>query len=64
MLHKDYYRKGSVEENSGRESQQPSRQDQVIGGKPPVVKITLTLNFVPQSSQHSSHFIEIGVSLP
>jgi hypothetical protein len=39
MLHKDYYRKGSVEKkNSSRESQGAWRQDEVIGGKPPVVK--------------------------
>jgi hypothetical protein len=40
MLHKDYDRKGSVEEkeNSGHEPQEAWRQDEVIGGKPPVVK--------------------------
>jgi hypothetical protein len=40
MLHKDYYCKGSVEKKkiSGRESQGAWRQDEVIGGKPPVVK--------------------------
>jgi hypothetical protein len=39
MLHKDYYRKGSVENNiSGSESQGAWRQDEVIGGK-----VTLTL---------------------
>jgi hypothetical protein len=39
MLHKDYYRKGSVEKKiSDRESKGACRQDQVIGGKPPVVK--------------------------
>jgi hypothetical protein len=40
MLHKDYYRKGSVEkkEITGRESQGACRQDELIGGKPPVVK--------------------------
>jgi hypothetical protein len=38
-LHKDYYRKGAVEKKiSGRESQGASRQDELIGGKPPVVK--------------------------
>jgi hypothetical protein len=38
MLHKDYYRKGSVEKRlSGRESQGVWRQDELIGGKPPVV---------------------------
>jgi hypothetical protein len=39
-LHKDYYRKGSVAKKkkiSGREPQGPWRQDQLIGGKPPVV---------------------------
>jgi hypothetical protein len=39
MLHKDYYRKGSVEERiSGRESQGTWRQDELIGGIPSVVK--------------------------
>jgi hypothetical protein len=39
MLHKDYYSKGSVEKYiSGRESQGAGRQDELIGGKPPVVK--------------------------
>jgi hypothetical protein len=39
MLHKDYDRKGSVEKKiSGRESQGAWRQDELIGGKPPVVK--------------------------
>jgi hypothetical protein len=39
MLHKDYYRKGSVGEKiSGRGSQGAWRQDKLIGGKPPVVK--------------------------
>jgi hypothetical protein len=38
MLHKDYDRKGSLEEISGRKSQGASRQDELIGGKPPVVK--------------------------
>jgi hypothetical protein len=38
MLHKDYYRKGSVEKISGRKSQVASRQDELIDGKPPVVK--------------------------
>jgi hypothetical protein len=33
MLHKDYYRKGSVEKISGRESQGAWRQDELIGGK-------------------------------
>jgi hypothetical protein len=39
MLHKDYDRRCSVgKENSGRESQGVRRQDELIGGKPPVVK--------------------------
>jgi hypothetical protein len=39
MLHKDYYRKDSVEQNiSDRESQGAWRQDELIGDKPPVVK--------------------------
>jgi hypothetical protein len=38
MLHKDYYRKSSVEKISGRGSQGAWRQDELIGGKPPVVK--------------------------
>jgi hypothetical protein len=39
VLHKDYYRKGSVGgEISGRRSQGASRQDKLIGDKPPVVK--------------------------
>jgi hypothetical protein len=39
-LHKEYDRKGSVarKEISGRESQEAWRQDELIGGKPPVVK--------------------------
>jgi hypothetical protein len=41
MLHKDYDSKGSVAKNnkiSDREPQGAWRQDEVIGGKPPVVK--------------------------
>jgi hypothetical protein len=39
MLHKDYYRKGSVEKKlPGRGFQGARRQDELIGGKPPVVK--------------------------
>jgi hypothetical protein len=39
MLHKDYYRKGSVEkENSGHDPQGVWCQDELIGGKPPVAK--------------------------
>jgi hypothetical protein len=36
---KDYHRQGSAEKkNTGRESKGPYRQDELIGGKPPVVK--------------------------
>jgi hypothetical protein len=38
MLHKDYDRKGSGEKISGHEPQGASCQDELIGGKPPVVK--------------------------
>jgi hypothetical protein len=39
MLHKDYDRKGSVvKKMSSREPQGAWRQDELIGGKPPVVK--------------------------
>jgi hypothetical protein len=38
MLHKDYDRKGSVEKNCGRYYQWAWRQDELIGGKLPVVK--------------------------
>jgi hypothetical protein len=39
MLHEDYNRKCSIEKkNTGRESQGAWRQDELIGGKPPVVK--------------------------
>jgi hypothetical protein len=41
MLHEDYDRKGSVakrKKDSGREPQEPWRQDELIGGKLPVVK--------------------------
>jgi hypothetical protein len=38
MLHKDFESKYSIENNAGRESQGACRQDEVIGGKPPVVK--------------------------
>jgi hypothetical protein len=38
MLHKNYYRKGSVEKKiSGRDPQGAWRQDELIGGKQPVV---------------------------
>jgi hypothetical protein len=38
MLHKDYDRKGSSEKESCHESQGAWNQDELIGGKPPVVK--------------------------
>jgi hypothetical protein len=39
MLHKDYNRKDSAEKKiSGRERQGAWRQDELISGKPPVVK--------------------------
>jgi hypothetical protein len=38
MLHKGYDRKGSVEKISGRESQGAWREDELMGGKSPVVK--------------------------
>jgi hypothetical protein len=40
VLHKDYDSKGSFEKKfcSGRESQGDWRQDELIGGEPPVVK--------------------------
>jgi hypothetical protein len=39
MLHKDYYRKYSVGKKiSGRDPQGAWGQDELIGGKPPVVK--------------------------
>jgi hypothetical protein len=38
MLHNDYIRKCSVEKNTGRESQGAWRQDELMGGKQPVVK--------------------------
>jgi hypothetical protein len=53
MLHKDYYRKGSAEKISGRGSKWARRQDELIAGKPPVRKVTLTLTskrFVRDSS--------------
>jgi hypothetical protein len=40
MLHNDYDREGLVENKfSGRESQGVWRQDELIGGKPTVVKL-------------------------
>jgi hypothetical protein len=40
MLHKGYDRKGSVakKKKTGHEPQEARRQDELIGGKPPVVK--------------------------
>jgi hypothetical protein len=40
MLRMDYDLKGSIanKRNSGRESQGTCRQDELIGGKPPVAK--------------------------
>jgi hypothetical protein len=38
ILHKDYDRKGSVEKISGGKPLEAWRQDELIGGKPPVVK--------------------------
>jgi hypothetical protein len=38
MLREDYDGKCSIEKYSGRESQGASRQDELMGGKPPVVK--------------------------
>jgi hypothetical protein len=40
MLHTDYNRKGSVakKKKSGRDPQGAWRQDELIGGKPPVVQ--------------------------
>jgi hypothetical protein len=40
MLHKDYDSKGSAKKNNieDRESQGAWHQDELIGGKPPVVK--------------------------
>jgi hypothetical protein len=45
-LHKDYDRKGSVakkKKDSGYAPQEDWRQDELTGGKPPVVKIWLWL---------------------
>jgi hypothetical protein len=38
MLHKDYDRKGAVEKLSGCNPHEVWRQEELIGGKPPVVK--------------------------
>jgi hypothetical protein len=45
MLHKDFDRKGSIENISDHESQGAWRQDELIGGKPPIVS-----NFDSESS--------------
>jgi hypothetical protein len=37
-LHKDNYYKGSVDKTCSRGSQRAGLQDELIGGKPPVVK--------------------------
>jgi hypothetical protein len=40
MLHKDYDRKCSVgKKDTGRESQGDCHQDELIGGKPPILKL-------------------------
>jgi hypothetical protein len=38
MLHTDYYRKGSVKKISRRDFQEAWCQDELIGGKPSVIK--------------------------
>jgi hypothetical protein len=38
MLHKEYNHKYSVEKYTGRGSEGAWRQDELIGGEPPVVK--------------------------
>jgi hypothetical protein len=38
MLHKDYASQYSVEKNAGLESHGACRQDELIGGKTPIVK--------------------------
>jgi hypothetical protein len=38
MLHKDYESKRSIEKKSSNESQGAWRQDELMGGKPPVVE--------------------------
>jgi hypothetical protein len=38
MLHKDYDRKGSIEKTVDRGSQGAWHQNELIGGKPPIVK--------------------------
>jgi hypothetical protein len=44
MLHKDYDRKSLIEKKySGREPQGVRRQNELIGGKPPVVREHLSL---------------------
>jgi hypothetical protein len=43
MLHMGYDRKGSVEKFCVHQLQRGSRQDELIGGKLPVVKLSLSL---------------------
>jgi hypothetical protein len=43
MLYEEYNLKFSVEQNTGRGSQGAWHQEELIGGKEPVVKLTLTL---------------------
>jgi hypothetical protein len=51
MFHKDYYRKSSVgKKNSGRGSQWAWRQNELIGGKPPVMKYIWTLTLTESST--------------
>jgi hypothetical protein len=38
MLHNGYNRKGSVAKKKIKAGREPRRQDELIGGKPPVVK--------------------------
>jgi hypothetical protein len=52
MLHKDYDRKGSVLKIiSDHESQGALGKDEHIGGKPPVVKLTLNFEWLVESVQ-------------
>jgi hypothetical protein len=57
MLHKDYDRKYSAEKkNIGRGSQEACRQDELIGGKTPVVKYVI-LTLVSNSGLSSNNRI-------
>jgi hypothetical protein len=61
MLHKDKDRKGSVARNiSGRDSQVDWGQVVLIGGKPPVVKVTLTLTVTLGKTIQSQNYFTIG----